>query len=164
MCSSDLAPGPTPGTIVATGEQRSRGLELEAVGQITPEWQLSFGYALQDAEIRETTSAAPAGREVPQVPKHQVSLWTRYDFTPRIGVGLGLHHQSRSFASISNAVVLPSYTRVDAALFFRVTEGMEAQLNVENLFDEGYFPTAHNDNNITTGAPRNVRGTVRFRF
>jgi catecholate siderophore receptor len=158
------APGPAPGTIVATGAQRSRGLEIEALGQITPDWQLSFGYALQDAEINETTSAAPEGREVPQVPRHQVSLWTRYDFTPRIGAGLGLHHQSRSFASISNAVLLPSYTRIDAAVFFRISERIEAQLNVENLFDESYFPTAHNDNNITTGAPLSARGTLRVRF
>jgi catecholate siderophore receptor len=158
------APGATAGTIVATGEQRSRGIELEMAGQITSQWQVSLGYALQDAEITETTSAAPAGREVPQVPKHQISMWTRYDFTPRFGAGLGLHHQSESFASISNAVVLPSYTRVDAALFVRLTEQIEVQVNVENLLDESYFPTAHNDNNITTGAPITARGTVRVRF
>jgi catecholate siderophore receptor len=158
------AAGPNPGEVVLTGEQRSRGIELEASGQIAPNWQVSLGYALQDAEIRRTTTAAPAGRQVAQVPKHQVSLWTRYDFTPRIGAGLGIHHQSESFASISNAVVLPSYTRVDAALFFRLTDRIEAQVNVENLLDESYFPTAHNDNNITTGAPITARGTVRVRF
>ena len=158
------APGPVAGTIAATGEQRSRGLEIEATGQITRNWQMSFGYTLQDAEITETTSAAPAGRDVAQVPKHMVSLWTRYDFSPRVGAGLGLHHQSSSFASISNAVLLPSYTRLDAALFFLITDQIEAQLNVENLFDASYFPTAHNDNNITTGAPITARGTVRFRF
>lgn len=158
------AAGPNPGQVVLTGEQRSRGLEVELAGDLRPGWQLSFGYALQDAEIRRTTTAAPAGREVPQVPRHQLSLWSRYDFSPRLGAGIGIHHQSRSFASISNAVVLPSYTRVDAALYFRITEGIEAQLNVENLLDETYFPTAHNDNNITTGAPITARGTVRLRF
>ncbi|MDQ4087403.1 MAG: TonB-dependent siderophore receptor [Pseudomonadota bacterium] len=158
------AAGPNPGQVVQTGEQRSRGVELEVTGQIRRNWQLSLGYALQDAEITRTTSAAPEGREIPQVPRHQLSLWTRYDFTPTIGVGLGIHHQSRSYASISNAVVLPSYTRVDAAIFFRIAEGVEAQVNVENLLDETYFPTAHNDNNITTGAPITARGTIRVRF
>ena len=162
--SNTRAPGVTPGTTVVTGEQRSRGLELEAVGQIAPDWQLSFGYALQEAEITQTTSAAPAGREVPQVPKHQASLWTRYDFTPRIGAGIGIHHQSESFASISNAVVLPSYTRVDAALFVRLADNIEAQVNFENLLDEAYFPSAHNDNNISTGAPITGRGTLRVLF
>lgn len=158
------APGATPGTVVLTGAQRSRGIELEAVGRIAPRWQLSAGYTLQKADIRATTSAAPAGREMAQVPRHQASLWSRYDFTPGIGAGLGLYHQSKSYASISNAVVLPAYTRVDAALYFRLIDGVEAQLNVENLFDEDYFPTAHSDNNITTGAPRSVRGTLRFSF
>jgi catecholate siderophore receptor len=158
------APGAAPGTIVATGAQRSRGIELEASGQIRSNWSLSAGYTLQEAEIRRTTSAAPAGREVPQVPRHLAFLWTRYDLGAGFGAGLGITHQSESFAAISNAVVLPAFTRVDAALFFRVAEGIEAQLNVENLLGESYFPTAHNDNNITTGAPRNARGTLRFRF
>ena len=162
--SNTRAAGPNPGEVVLTGEQRSRGIELEVSGQILPHWQLSLGYALQDAEIRRGTLAAPAGRDVAQVPKHNLSLWTRYDFTRRLGAGIGIHHQSKSFASISNTVVLPSYTRVDAALFFRVNERIEAQLNVENLFDETYFPTAHNDNNITTGAPISARGTIRVRF
>ena len=158
------AAGPTPGEIVLTGEQRSRGIEIEAAGQISRLWQVSLGYALQEAEIRRATSAAPAGRGVPQVPTHQVSLWTRYDLTPQLAAGVGLHHQSRSFASISNAVVLPAYTRLDAALFFRVSEAAQIQLNVENLLDESHFPTAHNDNNITTGAPLTARGTLRLRF
>jgi catecholate siderophore receptor len=41
---------------------------------------------------------------------------------------------------------------------------VQAQLNVENLLGERYFPTAHNDNNITPGAPTTVRGTLRFNF
>jgi catecholate siderophore receptor len=155
------------GQVVQTGEQRSRGIELEAAGQLSPELQLSLGYTLQDAEITERTQACdPATREcnVPQVPRHIASLWSRYDVTPSIGVGLGVHHQSKSFASISNLVVLPSYTRVDAALFVRVAEGVEAQVNVENLLDESYFPTAHSDTNISTGAPITARGTLRVRF
>jgi len=161
------APGPTPGTVVQTGEQRSRGVELEASGRIMPNWFLTAGYAYQEAEIlSRTTACDPAVRqcEVPQVPRHMASAWTRYDFTPRIGAGLGVHHQSESFASISNAVVLPAYTRVDAALFFRLSPAVEAQLNVENLLGEDYFPTAHNDSNISTGGPRNLRVTIRFAF
>jgi catecholate siderophore receptor len=158
------APGATAGTVVLTGEQRSRGIELEAVGQLRPNWQLTAAFALQEAEITATTASAPAGRAVPQVPRRHAALWTRYDATDWLGFGVGIHHQSRSFASISNAVVLPAFTRVDAGLFFRVTEAVEAQLNFENLLGETYYPTAHNDNNITTGAPRSARATVRLRF
>jgi catecholate siderophore receptor len=158
------APGANPGEVVLTGAQRSRGLEVEAVGQIMSNWQISLAYTLQEAEISVTTAAAPAGREVPLVPRHQIAAWTRYDFTDRIGIGLGVVHQSESFTSISNAVELPSFTRVDMGLFVKVTDRIQAQVNIENLLDEDYFPTAHNDNNITTGAPLNARLGLRFAF
>ena len=82
--------------------------------------QISAGYAWQEAEIRETTMAAPAGRKVPLVPKHSFALWSRYDVTKSLGFGAGLTARSKSFASISNQVVLPGYARVDAAMFYKV--------------------------------------------
>ena len=71
---------------------------------------------------------------------------------------------SKSYASISNAVTLPGYARVDAAFFYELSDGIEAQVNVENLFGADYFPTAHSDNNIAPGAPTTGRATLRFRF
>ncbi|TMJ17044.1 MAG: TonB-dependent siderophore receptor [Alphaproteobacteria bacterium] len=99
-----------PSHVVLTGGQRSKGLELGLSGEIRRGWRVSAGYALQDAEIRRTTTAAPAGRKVALVPRHQASLFTRYDFSPRVGAGLGVYHQSKSFTSISNAVILPAFT------------------------------------------------------
>lgn len=162
--TNSRAPSPDANTIVLTGEQRSKGIELGVQGKVSQRWQLSAGYALQDAEIRRTTAAAPAGRTVPLVPRHQFSLWNRYDATQRFGVGLGVIAASKSFASISNGVALPRYARVDAALFYALTPGIEAQLNVENVFGADYFATAHNDNNISPGAPTTGRATLRFRF
>jgi catecholate siderophore receptor len=158
------APGATPGTIVLTGAQRSRGMELGLERNLTNRWQISAGYAFQEAEITRTTSAAPKGREVPLVPRHQFSLWNRYDVTEQLGLGLGLLARSKSFASISNQVTLPGYARVDAAVFYELADGIEAQLNVENLLSRDYFPTAHNDNNIAPGAPTTARATLRFSF
>ncbi len=158
------ANGPVAGQVVLTGAQRTSGFELGLVGRITPQWQTALGYANTKARITETTTAAPAGRVVGQVPRHQVSLWNRYDLDDSIGVGLGLYHQSSQFATISNLTRLPGYTRIDAALFYKISDKIEAQLNVENLTDEGYFPSAHNDNNISTGAPINARVTVGFKF
>ena len=158
------AAGPIAGTTVPTGAQRSTGLEASLTGRITPWWQAALGYGYTDARITATTTAAPTGRPVAQVPEHQLSLWNRFDVTRRLGVGVGLYHQSRQFASISNAVVLPAYTRLDAAVFYKLTDRIEAQLNVENIGDTRYFPVAHNDNNISTGAPINARATVVVKF
>lgn len=158
------APGPVAGTIVQTGTQRSSGFEIGLTGQITPRWQTALGLASTKARITETTSAAPAGRHVAQVPRTQFSLWNRYDVTDRLGFGMGVYHQSSSFATISNATRLPGYTRLDAAVFFKLNDRIDMQLNVENLTDESYFPNAHNDFNISTGAPINARFTINARF
>ena len=81
-----------------------------------------------------------------------------------LGLGLGITHQSKSFAAISNAVTLPAYTRVDAAVYYDLTDRISLQLNVENLLDEAYYPSAHTDNNITTGEPLNARFTIKAKF
>ncbi len=158
------ATDPLTGNLVLTGSSRVRGIEASLAGRITPEWQLSLGYAHQTGEIRTTTTSAPAGRKLDKLPQDQISLWTRYNLTPRFGIGLGMVHQSSQFASISNAVTLPAFTRIDAALFYDVSENLAIQLNVENLTDTGYYPSAHGDNNIATGKPLNARMTARLKF
>ena len=157
-----------PGITLLTGKQRSRGLELGLERSITSKWLVSAGYTLQKAEITNPitsgSSSIPAGREVPLVPRHSLSLWNRYDFNKSIGAGLGVIARSKSYATISNAVRLPGYARVDAALYYQLPWGVEAQINVENLLGARYFPTANADNNIAPGAPRTVKATVGYRF
>lgn len=149
---------------VLSGAQRSRGIELGLERNITDRWRVSAGYALQKAVITETTTAAPAGRRVPLVPRHSLSLWSRYDFNRTLGAGIGFLARSKSYASLSNQVTLPGYARVDAALYYTLGRGVEAQLNLENLLGARYFPTAHNDNNIAPGAPRTAKVTLNFGF
>jgi len=149
---------------VLTGAQRSKGVELGLERSISARWQVSAGYAFQKAEIIETTTAAPAGRHVPLVPRHSFSLWNRYEVNNALGLGLGLIARSKSFASISNQVTLPAYARVDAAAYYKLTKGIEAQVNVENILGADYFPTAHSDNNIAPGGPRTVKAQLRFGF
>ena len=153
-----------PTHTVLTGKQRSRGLELGLERSVTSRWLMSAGYALQKAEIRQSTASAPAGKEVPLVPRHSFSLWNRYEVTESLGLGLGIIARSKSFASLSNDVRLPGYARVDAAAFYKLPHGLEAQLNVENIFGARYFPTASNDNNIAPGAPRTLKLSLGYRF
>ncbi|WP_017669813.1 TonB-dependent siderophore receptor [Blastomonas sp. AAP53] len=153
-----------PANSLLTGS-RTRGFEAQFTGQITSAWQVNAGYSYLDADERgRVVAGAIANRSIGQVPRHMASLWNRYDVSDRLGFGLGLTHQASQFASISNTVKLPAFTRVDAAVFFKLSDQIEAQINVENLFDERYFPASHNDNNITTGEPINARFTVRARF
>jgi catecholate siderophore receptor len=156
---------PDPANVTATiniGETRTKGIELALTGRITPNWQISGGYTYQDAKLKGNGFVALA-----QVPEHQFALWNRYDFNRSVGAGLGVVHQSSQFAAIRTSATttrLPAFTRVDAALFFKASERLEFQVNVENLLDEKYFSDAHNNNNITPGAPINARFTARVKF
>ena len=54
-------------------------------------------------------------------------------------------------------VLLPGFTRVDAATYVDLTNQVRLQLNVENVFDRQYYPMSHGNNNIMPGAPRTLR-------
>jgi catecholate siderophore receptor len=158
------ATDPLSGNPVLTGASRVKGFELSLAGKLAPGWQASLGYTYQEGEIRRTTTAAPAGRQLDKLPHHQISAWTRYDVSGRLGLGLGLIHQSSQYATISNDVRLPGFTRIDAAVYYDLSERLALQLNVENLTDVDYFPSAHTDNNIATGEPLNAKLTVRLKW
>ena len=79
-------------------------------------------------------------------------------------LGAGVTHQSSFFIREDNAVEAPGYTRLDAALFYELSDALLLQVNVENITDTDYFPDAHSNDNITTGEPVNARFTISGRF
>jgi len=153
-----------PTKIVQTGSQRTRGLEVGMNGRPTRDWQIAGGYAYQDARVTSATTAAIKGARVGQVPHHTFSLWNNYHFARKLGAGLGLIHRSDMFAAIDNKVVLPSYLRADAAVFYTITERVGLQANLENLFDKKYFINADSNDNISPGSPRAVRFSLTWKF
>ncbi|MEP6742140.1 MAG: TonB-dependent siderophore receptor [bacterium] len=153
-----------PAKIVQTGSQRSDGFEAGLNGRLTRDWQIVGGYAYQDARVTSATTAATKGARVGQVPRHTFSLWNNYRFARKWGTGLGLIHRSDMFAAIDNKVTLPGYTRVDAALYYTITEKVGLQANLENLFDKKYFVNADGNDNISPGTPRAVRFSLTWKF
>ena len=150
--------GPTTGSNVLVDGQTTKGVELGLSGQLTPAWNVMGGYAYQNAEL--TANQSPtivAGAKLAMVPENTFSLWNRYNFGQQFGAGLGVIYRDSLYTSTANGVMLPAFTRVDAALFYRLSKQVRLQLNVENLFDKKYYASAHNDFNITPGAPRNVK-------
>ena len=150
---------------VASGETRTRGAEIEISGYVTEEWQVFGGYALTDAEILfagdDPSDLALIGNTVDSVPLHSVSLWNKYQINKTWGVALGVIHQSSWFAEADNSVKVPGYTRFDGAVYVDLDDNWSAQLNVENLLDNTYWISSHNNDNISYGAPRSAYVTIR---
>jgi catecholate siderophore receptor len=163
--SNVIAPVPNdPTRSMLVDGQRVRGAEIGLMGRITPNWSVMGGYAYTDAAITQAITGAVAGATVAHVPKHTVSMWNRYDFTPFLGLGLGVVHRSNMYAALDNTVVLPGFTRLDAAVFTKLTKNIRVQANIENIANVNYIAFADNNNNISPGAPRIYRLTVVANF
>ena len=144
---------------------RTQGLELQLSGELLPNWTFNAGYSYLDADERgRIVNGLEDNRTLSQVPEHLFSLWNRYDVTAKFGLGLGVTFQSEQFASISNNVELPDFARVDAAIYYQVNDRIQLQINLENLTNSDFFPSAHNDNNIQTAEPFNARFTLTTSF
>jgi catecholate siderophore receptor len=160
-----IADGNNPGFFIPSGSHRIQGFETSLTGFVTDDWQASLGYAYTDARITSATSKTIIpGNRVQLVPYNQVSLWNKYQFNPWVSAALGVIYFGDSFASSDDTVKLPGFVRVDAGLFFKVTDNAKAQLNVENLFNKGYWASADGNNNISPGQGRTVRVSLTAKF
>ena len=153
-----------PTLILQTGSQRTNGFEFGFNGSVTRNWTLTGGYAYQDAFITSATTAAVAGKQVAQVPHHNFSVWNKYQILTKLSAGFGIINRSDMFAGIDNTVVLPGYTRADAAVYYTFNENWRLQANVENLFNTKYFINADSNTNISPGSPVGVRVGLIARF
>lgn len=138
------------------------GFEVQLQGQVNELWFVSAGYSYLDGE--QVNRSGNTGLRPRELPEHMFSVWNNFRITEQFGLGLGLTYQDESFINNSNTALLPSYTRVDAAAYYDVSESLSLQLNLENLTDELYFPHAHSTHQATVGAPFNARLTANWRF
>lgn len=150
---------------VQTGEQKSRGIELDVVGEILPGWKLIATYAYIDAVVSEDNDPEIVNDRLQGIPYNSASLWTTYQFQQGsladLGLGLGLVYAGEREATLPNDVELPSYLRTDASVFYQ-RNNWRAALNFKNIFDTKYYEAQSFF--IVPAAPFTVLGTVSFDF
>jgi iron complex outermembrane recepter protein len=155
-----------PDFSIATGEQRSQGVELDVIGEILPGWNVIASYAYTDAEITEDEGSALEGNRLAGVPEHAASLWSTYEIQSGdlqgLGFGLGLFFVGDR-RDLENSFSVPSYLRTDASLFYR-RDNWRAGINFRNLFDIDYIESVDNRARITPGAPFTILGSISVEF
>jgi catecholate siderophore receptor len=150
---------------VPIGRQRTRGVELSAAGSISKELNMVAAYTYSDGKFLDNVSGTVvAGNQLPNMPKHSASVWTRFDPIAEVGAAIGVIYAGRRYAATDNFVALPGYTRVDAALYYTISPELTAQLNVENVFNTRYYLYAHSNNNITPGSPTAFKVSLNAKF
>ncbi len=138
------------------------GFEVQLQGQVTDRWSIYASYSNLDGE--QVNRSGPTGLRPRELPENMFSIWNNFQATDKLGLGLGLIYQDESFINNGNTAILPSYTRVDAAAYYDLSEQLRIQLNIENLTDELYFPNSHSTHQATVGAPFNARMSFNWKF
>ena len=152
------------------GEVRSRGLELDASGQLSDRWSLIGSYAYTDAEV--TKDPALQGKRLQNVAKHTGSLSAAYDVGSLLGgddlrVGAGARYVGQREGDAKNSFNLPGYTVADLfASYDTKIEGQKVkfQLNVKNLFDRTYYTSAASSVFVSMGDARQVSVSSTLEF
>ena len=134
------------------------GFELELKGRVNDNLNVAFSYSNIDGETS-------SGGKPKEIPESTYSIWTTYDVSPKLGWALGVVHQGESAVKDNNpTLILPDYTRVDAAVYYELSNDTKLQLNLENLSDEVYFPHSHSTHQVAVGESRNIRFSLRKDF
>lgn len=160
----------SPDRLVTRGQERSRGIEWDLAGYITPEWQVNASYSFIDAEITRDQDESLVGARKQNTPKHSANLWTRYNFRSTsflkdLGIGIGVQHQGSKVPWFTRSFEVPAFTIFDAALYYTPAKSnIQLAVNAGNLFDKTYWLGAQNYLRLFPGAPRNATLTLSFKF
>ena len=154
---------------IATGEQRSRGLEFDISGEPAPGLKLVGSYAYTDAKVAADSNPTLVGNKLFGVPEHSASLWATYELQQGqmkgLGFGAGLNFKGDRQGDLANTFRLGSYLTADAALFYKKDDWRFA-LNFKNISDVKYvestFGLPGSANNF--GDPFTVIASVSVRF
>jgi iron complex outermembrane receptor protein len=155
----------------AIGEIESKGVELEAISQLSDGLRLQAAYTYTDIRYRKS-SPQEQGRRAVYAPRNQASAWLSYDVKsgPLAGLtlGSGVRYVNGLASDRLNTHTLPSYTLVDMAVGYDLAnvglKGISAQLNVNNLADKRYVAACNSLSYCYFGAERSVVGSLSWAF
>ncbi|HCH1472798.1 TPA: TonB-dependent siderophore receptor [Vibrio parahaemolyticus] len=149
------------GDVIDKIEVRHQGIELEARGQITKQWDISVGYSYLDAEDKAT------GKKPNDVSDHLFSLWSTYQLDDNWRLGGGVKYVGDRYAGNDEAVALGDYTTVDLMAAY-TTGRHKIHANAYNILDEKYILGATNGtsglNQIGYGAPAEFMLSYGYQF
>jgi catecholate siderophore receptor len=147
-----------PTLTILNGDQRVDGLQLQATGHLTANWELFTGYSLLDSKTISSGTAAYVGKELPNVAHNALNLWTEYYLPFGIEVGGGANWLGPRFADSGETAHLPGYVVWNAMVSYKVSRNVTLQLNGLNLFNRYYYAapyyTSAAENHVVPGAGR----------
>lgn len=161
----------SPGVFEALGEVEAEGVEIEASGEVLPDWQIAGGYTYTKTEYLNTAQAGSVFSTY--TPEHMFQLWTKYTFNENHGVldgvyiGGGLKAFSSFFTVAPGNVTIraPGYVTADLIAGYEINDHLTAGLAVNNVFDEKYYARVGGPSVFNFyGEPRSINFRLTTQF
>jgi iron complex outermembrane receptor protein len=132
------------------GEVKVKGLELEAVSDVTENLKVIAAYTLAKSEVQ---TGIYKGNRLQLMPNQQASLWTDYTWHTGVldgfGIGFGARYTGNTYGDQANTWLgkANAYTVFDGAVHYDLgrldnsLKGASVKLNATNLFNKDYLST-----------------------
>ncbi|MBW3512642.1 TonB-dependent receptor [Janthinobacterium sp. NKUCC06_STL] len=148
---------------------KTQGVDLEATGALTPDWNISASWSYSQTENNEGKAILGT------FPRHLVKLWTTYRLPGelhRLTVGGGMNWQSRVYSDIDAWQIKSTlhweqkaYSVASLMARYDVNDKLSATVNVSNLFDKQYTASISDWwYSGMYGPARKVALSVRYQF
>ena len=173
MTNARISDPDNPGLQELAGTERVNGIELNAQGHITANWELIAGYTYLAPRAVGLIAAGVPG-PIPNVAHDQANLWTVYDFDSgwKLGGGvnwMGHREIAADAASFPGQIItasLSSYVTLDAMIAYPVTDRLSLVLNGYNLANTFYYTNAYDttpqENHVMLGSGRTFLLTANY--
>jgi catecholate siderophore receptor len=147
-----------------SGQRHTNGVEIEAAGRITANWEVFAGAAYLRANIDKATGqqATTLGKTPINTPAYTVSLWNVYKFTPQWRTGLGLEAVGRRYANATNTNEVPAYTRVDGMISYEFGQAA-IKLNLLNALNKKIYEGVY-QGHVIPGATRTMQVSFEYKL
>ncbi|MBE1529029.1 iron complex outermembrane receptor protein [Sphingopyxis sp. OAS728] len=149
------------GGTTQSGELNTKGFEIEASHTLPGNFELLANYGYSKLKSETNTS-------LDYMPRHTASLWSTKTFglpeDAQLRLGGGVVYSGKSVSTSDVwSIVTPSRTTVDALAEISWNNWRFA-LNATNLLNNKFYASCLARGGCFVGAPRNVMGTLGYRF
>jgi len=152
---------------VASGEVKSKGLELDINGKITDNFKLNANYSYINAEITKDNQGLKE-KELRNVPKHSTTFLAMYEnnifINSSYGLGGSISYVGAKQGNSKNEFKLPSYTKVGLISYYNYDKNLSFQLNIENILDKEYIESSYDYSWLNPGNPRSFMLSMNYKF
>ncbi|NKF51895.1 TonB-dependent receptor [Shewanella sp. WXL01] len=149
-----------------SGEQRHKGFEMGAQGQLSEKWFMTGSMMYLNAEYVRPETDALNGMTPIDAPEWSANIWTRYEMTDELALNFGAVYVGERFANTTNTITKDGYVRFDMGAAYETElfgSDVSVRMNIKNLFDVDYLEGG-SYNDVTVGDGRHVSLALQAKF